>query len=379
MIAVQTEPRHKERDGETTVILRNYLAGDVLRHTFAVSIVLLAIIITGRFVKYLAEAATGKLAAEVLLPVIFYRLPGFLELLLPLGLFIGILMAYGRLYVESEMVVLSACGIGPGTLARYTLVPAAVVALLVAGLALVLTPRGAEQSEELLSDPATLRGLQLLAAGRFQSQGDGGSVTYAASVDAESGVLEYVFAYRPMNDRAALEEDSVLFARQGRVISDAQNDARYLELEGGRRYQGRPGRADYSRVEFSVFAERLPNTPVVVKSQPVDARSTELLWFSPLAEDRAALHWRFSLIVMVPVVALLALALSKTNNRRGRYMSLAPALLLHLIYLFMLASVRSRVAEEGADVMRFWELHAAFLTLALALLFGPSVLRSLRR
>ena len=72
----------------------------------------LAIILTGRFVKYPAEAASGKLAADILLPVMWYRLPGFLELLIPLGLFIGIFMAYGRLYVESEMLILGACGAG---------------------------------------------------------------------------------------------------------------------------------------------------------------------------------------------------------------------------------------------------------------------------
>ena len=50
--------------------------------------------------------------ADILLPVMLYRLPGFLELLIPLGLFIGIFMAYGRLYVESEMLILGACGAG---------------------------------------------------------------------------------------------------------------------------------------------------------------------------------------------------------------------------------------------------------------------------
>jgi lipopolysaccharide export system permease protein len=39
-----------------------------------------------------------------------FRLPGFLQLILPLGLFLGILLAYGRLYLESEMTVLSATG-----------------------------------------------------------------------------------------------------------------------------------------------------------------------------------------------------------------------------------------------------------------------------
>ena len=81
---------------------------------------------------------------------------------------------------------------------------------------------------------------------------------------------------------------------------------------------------------------------------------------------------------MVPVVSLLAMALSKTNHRRGRYLSLAPALLLHLGYLFMLASTRSRVAEEGAALAQFWILHAGFFALALGLLFGPGLLRRVR-
>jgi lipopolysaccharide export system permease protein len=359
------------------VRLRSYLAGDVLRHTFAVSIVLLAVVITGRFVKYLAEAASGKLAAEILLPIMFYRLPGFLELLLPLALFIGILMAYGRLYVESEMVVLSDCGIGPARLASYTLLPACVIAILVAGLSLVLTPRGAEQSDALLNDPNSVQSLQLLAAGRFQPRGSDGTVTYAASIDGEDGVLYEVFAYSPDGAEGDVAS-SVVRAERGRIVTDLANGVRYLELEDGYRYNGSPGRADYERIAFSRYGEKLPDAPVIAKTQAVDSRATELLWGSRLAEDVAALHWRFSLIVMVPVVALLALALSKTNHRRGRYLSLAPALLLHLGYLFMLASTRSRVAEEGANVLEFWALHAAFLSLALALLFGPALRRRLR-
>ena len=355
--------------------LRSYLAGDVLGHTVAVSAVLLAIILTGRFVKYLAEAASGKLAAEVLLPVMFYRLPGFLELLLPLGLFIGILMSYGRLYVESEMVVLSACGVGPAQLARFTLSPAILVMLVVAGLSLFVTPNGVARTEALLADPQALQGLQLLAAGRFQRRGDDGAVSYAADVEADAGELRRVFLFSP---GAGQDAASVVLAQRGKVVTPEGGARRYLELADGYRYTGVPGRADYTVVRFSRFGQLMPEEPSLARSEPVDARSTLGLLASSTAEDRAALHWRISIPLMVPVLALLALSLSKTNHRRGRYLKLAPALFLHLLYLFMLVSTRTRVAEGEATIAQMYALHLGFFALGLLLLFGPDRWRRAR-
>lgn len=94
-------------------ILR-YLTRDILTHTLAVSFVLFLVVFAGRFIRYLAEAAVGSLTGDVLLPIMLFKLPGFLEMILPLGLFIGILLSFGRLYADSEMVVLKACGVGPG-------------------------------------------------------------------------------------------------------------------------------------------------------------------------------------------------------------------------------------------------------------------------
>ena len=107
-------------------ILR-YLTRDILLHALAVSLVLFLVVFAGRFIRYLAEAAVGSLTGDVLLPIMLFKLPGFFEMILPLGLFIGILLSLGRLYAESEMVVLKACGIGPGRLSVYVMVPAVIV------------------------------------------------------------------------------------------------------------------------------------------------------------------------------------------------------------------------------------------------------------
>ena len=86
-------------------IIFRYLIRQIMVSMLAVSGILLLVFMSGRFIKYLASAAEGELAAGVLFAIMGYRFPGFLELILPLGLFIGILLAYGRMYLESEMTV----------------------------------------------------------------------------------------------------------------------------------------------------------------------------------------------------------------------------------------------------------------------------------
>ena len=106
------------------MIVFRYLSREVLLTFSAVSAVLLVIIMSGRFIKYLAQAAQGVLDPSVLLMIMAYRIPGFLQLILPLGLFLGVLLAYGRLYLESEMTVLTATGMSEQRLLSYTLAPA---------------------------------------------------------------------------------------------------------------------------------------------------------------------------------------------------------------------------------------------------------------
>ncbi|MGB0733833.1 MAG: LptF/LptG family permease, partial [Pontibacterium sp.] len=99
--------------------------------TFAITAVLLVVIVSGRFVRYLADAAAGKIDTDVLLTIMFFRLPGFLELIVPLAFLLAILMAYGRLYAEQEMTVLSATGMSQQRLLSYTYLAGAIFALFV--------------------------------------------------------------------------------------------------------------------------------------------------------------------------------------------------------------------------------------------------------
>jgi lipopolysaccharide export system permease protein len=350
--------------------LLRYLTRDVLTHMVAVSFVLLIVIFSGRFVKYLAEAAVGDLAADVLLPVMAYRLPGFLELIVPLGLFIGILMSYGRLYVESEMVVLSACGVSPSRLAAYTLAPAAVVMIIVAALSLYITPLGAARSEQLLDDPKSSPGLHALAAGRFQTDRKGDLVSYAQSI-SKDGVMRSVFLSDRDRDKDGNLTMTVTVAREGRVTIDPETNARYVELVDGYRYSGYPGELDYEVARFEKFGQMIQEVEGGVRTaDPVDGRSTVKLLASDDPEDRAALQWRIALPVMVPIVAIIAMCLSHTDHRRGRYIKMAPAFVIYIAYLMLLANARTAMAEGEGLPGGLWGVHLIFFCAAIVMLYG---------
>src|SRR5690606_36520235 len=119
-----------------------YLSREVLTTLAAVSGVLLIIIMSGRFIKYLAQAAAGQLDPGVLFTIMAFRVPGFLVLIVPLAMFLGILLAYGRMYLDSEMAVLSGPGVGDRRILVYPRGPALLVALRVAWLSLWVAPAG---------------------------------------------------------------------------------------------------------------------------------------------------------------------------------------------------------------------------------------------
>ena len=133
------------------MIIFRYLCRELLSATFAVCIVLLLVLISGRFVKYLANAVAGNLEPGVIFAVIGYRIPGFLELTLPLAFFLAVLLSFGRLYVENEMSVLKACGVSEAQLLGYTSMVAVVLALAVGWLSLSVSPSGLAKAETIFA------------------------------------------------------------------------------------------------------------------------------------------------------------------------------------------------------------------------------------
>ena len=361
------------------MIIFRYLAKEILASTFAVSLVLLLIIISARFVTYLAEAAAGQLDAGVLLTLMAFRLPAYLELILPLGLFIGIMMAFGRLYVESEMTVLSACGISETRMLMYTLATSSGVALIVALFSLVLGPEGVRASESLLAEQRSRTDFETLKPARFHVLDTGRGVSYADAISDDKQKLTNVF----MAELASADGDtapSILMAQSGQTIVDSEQGQKYLLLKHGKRYVGRPGEGGYEVVEFEEYAQRLPEPDYAVKpKKATDGMTTRELLSMDTVAARATVQWRFSLPVLVLIVGLMAVPLSRTRPRKGRFGKLVPAILLYMIYLVAVNSARGMSESGDAPVPGLlWLVHSGFFALGILMFLWPQLVLIMR-
>jgi lipopolysaccharide export system permease protein len=300
-----------------------------------------------------------------------FRLPGFLQLILPLGLFLGILLAYGRLYLESEMTVLSATGMSQQRLLVMTLFPATLVAVVVAWLSLSLAPQGANQFQLLLNKQDAMTEFDTLVPGRFQALRDGTRVTYTEQLSDDRANLGGVFISEKLisADKSKDRGISVLVAEKGRQEIKADGN-RYLILDNGYRYDGNPGQADYRAIKYDTYGVLLPKPDVSDEVTDRDAMPTKDLLGKDDLRSHTELQWRLSLPLLVFIVTLMAVPLSRVNPRQGRFLKLLPAVLLYMAYLTILIAARGAL-EKGKipPALGLWWVHALFLAIGLGLLY----------
>ncbi|MCE9682882.1 LPS export ABC transporter permease LptF [Halomonas alkalisoli] len=350
------------------MIIFRYLTREILLTMAAVAGVLLLVIMGSRFIRYFADAAEGDIPASILGNLMLFHLPGFLELILPLAFFLGILLAYGQLYLNSEITVLVACGTSPARLLQVSLVPAALVAVLVGLCSLWLTPAGALHNAVMLEDQRSRLDFTALAPGRFQDFG-GGRTAYTESFSDDGSRMQEVFISESQRRRDGTPERAVTRAASGYQTVDEETGSRFLVLADGERYSVDPGRFEAEHLEFVTYAVRLALGGDRRELESPDYASTRELLSDDSSEARAQLQWRLSLPIMVFILTLMAMPLSRVNPRQGRFAKLLPAIFLHVCYLSLLLAALDAIGRGAMPAaIGMWPIHGAFLALGLGMM-----------
>jgi lipopolysaccharide export system permease protein len=350
------------------VIISRYLIKEVLASLLAVTVVLLLIFLSNQLVRYLSYAASGKIAANVVLQLLGFEVPYLLSLLLPLGLYLGIMLAYGRLYADSEMPVLNASGLGIKRLIGITSVLAFVVAGFMVFLMLWVNPSIAAQKGKSLAQSNMLDTLQ---PGRFQVMGGGKKVVYVEKISRNRQQANNIFL---AEEKKSAADDSnswvVLSADHGYQAREPVTRDKFIVSANGYRYEGVPGQNAFKIVQFKKYAVRMQSPSVTSPREEEEAIPTKKLWHDYHDPAAAAeLQWRIALPISVMILALLAIPLSQVRPRQGRYTNILPAMLIYIVYVNLLFIARNWVEQKMVpSAFGMWWVHLTLLALALALL-----------
>ena len=180
-------------------ILDRYIFREIATTWLAVTVVLLMILLTNQFARVLGEVAKGKLPKGAAMDVIGLSAVQYLTVLVPIGLFLSIMLALGRLYRDSEMPAMMACRVGPSGVYRPLIWLTVPLVLGVAWLAIDLGPRALQTVERIGAEARREADLASIEPGRFTVFGPGRAVVYGERVTAD-GFMENVFLQRFVED-----------------------------------------------------------------------------------------------------------------------------------------------------------------------------------
>src|SRR3984885_14001406 len=342
--------------------VQRYVLREVVQTWLAVTGVLVAIMVSNQLSRVLGQAAVNQYGRGVVFDLIALGAIMNLSVIVPVGLLLAVVLTLGRLYHDSEMAALQACGFGPARLLVPLFCFAGAIALGLAWLVFVQVPQA--DSEVQLLRQSALKEAQFgqLDAGRFRSFSGGDAVFYAERVDPE-GVLHNVFVQRETAGRI-----EVALADTATYSKAAANGTHLVTLFNGRRYEGVPGREDFRVIEFREHGIPISAPADVAGTQDPDTKPTRDLLGSSAPSDIAQLQYRTSTPLMALVLTLVAVPLSRLRPRQGRYARVGFAIVVYFVYSNLLSAAKVWLEKgELPPAIGVWWIHLAALTLGLYL------------
>jgi len=324
------------------MIIDRYLLREVAAPFVAISFALTTLYVTYSLTRYLTDATEGILAASAVFTLTMLRALIALEMLLPVALYIGLIVTLGRLYSDWEVTAMRASGISESRIIVPVVLLAVAIGLCIATLSLWGRPWAYNELYEFQAQASAFNDLGQLEAGRFHYDDKRGRVVF---MDARNGPDELSGLFVRTREG---DDTQVISATSGRFAAYATPEKHRLDLTDARIFRIVSGKNNLVG-HFDAFTLWLPTAiPDPVGYRPKRMTNTEL-GASPAADAAAELQWRQSTAVSALLLALLAVPLSRTQPRRGRYSKIMLAVVIYALYYNLLGVARTGVEQQATS------------------------------
>jgi len=348
--------------------LDRYIFREVAVTCIAVTLVLLVILLSNQLARVLSQAAANDFPREVVFALIALTSAAYLTVIVPIGFYLSIMLGLGRLYHESEMAAVQACGVGPAGLFRPIGLLGLGVAALLVWLSFWAIPNATLRAQQIRVSALREAQFGALEPGRFRTFAAGKIVFYAESVD-HNHILHNVNVFVDRTE----EEDSegkmeIWVATRAEQRGAGQSEQTFV-LYDGRRYEGVAGSGEFRVIQFAEGGIPIRLGELGGPASKAELKTTRELLQSSSPADVAELQWRASTPLLALVLMVLAVPLARLRPRQGRFGRIGIAILVYFIYSQLMAAARTWVESSVVpEFVGIWWVHAIALCVGLWLL-----------
>jgi len=284
-------------------------------------------------------------------------------------------IAFGRMYKDSEMTALSACGVSKARVLWPVFLVSLVIAVTVSCLSLYIRPWAYSQFFRLRAQAQANFDLTRMKGGTFYEIADGERVIFAAKVDQQKNKAEQVFIRTERDDNL-----QVIYAQKANQHLEPATGKQIIVFTDGYLYEfsrrGEKGRI----IQFEQSAMPLEPNGNIQPKYRIKAASTGSLAFSDDSEEIAELQWRLSTPLATILLALIGVPLSRSSPRQGKYAKMMVAVVIFAFYYNLSAIIKKWVEKGVLDTLPgIWWVQLLLAGLLLLLLWQPSGLFRWRR
>jgi lipopolysaccharide export system permease protein len=299
--------------------LTRYVLKQTLILTLAFTLVFSAAVWLVQSLRLIDLIVNRGLSLGIVLHLAVLIFPRFVEVVLPIAIFLAVLFSYNRLISESELVVMRTAGLSQISLARPALLLAGMGALLLLVLAAYLLPFANREFKDLQFEVRNRYASALIQEGVFNTISD--RLTVYVRTRDRRGELGGLLIQDSRDPRKPV----TIFAERGALVN-TPSGPRVLMVNGTRQeFRSDSGKLSVATFDsYTLDINSAVDAPGARLREPEELYLNELLLPSGSPERDAALANELHQRVLAPFGALvfalipLACLLPGDFNRRGQ-------------------------------------------------------------
>ncbi len=367
-------------------LIDRYIVREMLAPTGIGLLVFSFVLLIDQIPRLLAVLVARSADFPTILRVFANLLPSILAITIPMAFLLGVLLAFGRLASDSEIVALRAVGVSPLRLLSPVLMLASVMTAITFYINAVALPAANQAHREIVFSLVVSKARTDVKARTFTDNLlPGRMMLYVQDIEPGSGLWKNLL----IHDTRDITESKLILARTGELVVDRDRQIVRVELGPGSQHSffGADPRA-YNRTSFRSMGWDLPveeffpdrNKLLLAKGDremslpELGLRIAEIRASGkPRVEwGRYAVEWhkKFAIPAACLVFGLLGLALSLGSRKEAR--SAAFALSIGVIFVYY---VLIRLGEQAGDTgsmspwLAMWGANLVLGGLAVVLLY----------